>query len=111
MINKALIYIFLIILLIIVVSWYFSEIFLYLVISLIIATILRPLVNNLNQITIYNISMPRALAILLSFGILIMVLSLFTLLFVPLISDQIEVLSAIRLENVYTNLSAPIVTL
>ncbi len=111
MINKALIYIFLIILLIIVLSWYFSDIFLYLVISLIIATILRPLVNNLNQITFYNISMPRALAILLSFGILIVVLALFTLLFVPLISDQIEVLSAIRLENVYANLSAPIVTL
>jgi len=72
-------------------AWFFSNIFLYIVISLVLSTILRPLVNNINRKLIYNIRIPRFISIFISFLALISFLSLLIFLFIPLISEQINV--------------------
>ncbi|WP_109830652.1 AI-2E family transporter [Reichenbachiella versicolor] len=111
MINKTLIQILAIAAAFVFSAWLFSDIFLYLVISIVIATILRPLTNVINRLYIYSIKMPRVLAILVSFIVVIGVISAFMLLFIPLIVDQINVLSELSFEEVYANLSQPIVSL
>ena len=88
--------------------WVFSSIFVYLVISIILSTILRPLTNYLSNQQFFNIRMPRVLAVFISFFSLILLLSAFVTLFLPLISDQIDIFSNIDLERVITRIEAPL---
>ncbi|ELR71545.1 hypothetical protein C900_02460 [Fulvivirga imtechensis AK7] len=48
------------------------------------------------------------LAVILSYAILILLIVSFVILFIPLISDQIEVISGINYENLYTRLTLPL---
>ncbi|BDD03414.1 AI-2E family transporter [Aureibacter tunicatorum] len=89
-------------------AWYFSNIFAYVIISVVISTILRPLTNYLNQINFFKLRIPRPLAVLLSFLAMILVLSIFVFLFVPLISDQIEVLSTLDYDNLIVDVFKPL---
>jgi len=89
-------------------SYVFSNIFVYLIISLIIATVLRPLVNWLNYVQFFGLRIPRFLAVILAFFALIFLVFLFVSLFIPLISDQIRVLSTINYETLISRLSEPI---
>ena len=111
MFNKTVLQILAIAAMIVFGVWLFSDIFIYLVISIVIATILRPLTNFVNRLYIYNIRIPRFIAIMFSFMVVIMVISVFMLLFIPLIIEQLSVLSTIDLEEVYSNLARPIVQL
>ena len=52
--------------------------------------------------------MPRVVAVFISFFTLILLLSLFVTLFLPLISDQIEIFSSIDLEQVIRRIEAPL---
>jgi len=72
-------------------AWFFSSIFTYFIISVVLSTILRPLVNNINRKLIYNIRIPRFISIFISFVALLSVLSLLVFLFIPLVSEQINV--------------------
>lgn len=81
-------------------SWFFSSIFFYLVISIILSTILRPLTNYLSNQQFFNVRMPRVVAVFISFVTLIFLLSAFVTLFLPLISDQIQIFTSIDLEQV-----------
>lgn len=98
----------LITLLLIVLGYIFSRVFTYLIISLVIATILGPLVNTLTRMSYVGIKIPRAAAVLLSFGILILVLSSIIIVFVPLVSDQLRLLSTLNYEEILFNLQEPI---
>ncbi len=89
-------------------SWYFSDIFIYLVISIILSTILRPLTNYLANQQFFNFKVPRVLAVFLSFITLIVLLSLFVTTFLPLISNQIQVFSSLNLEQVISRLEIPL---
>ena len=89
-------------------SWLFANILVYLFISLVLATILRPLVNSLTRIQVLGIRMPRALAIILSFIVLFLVLTLFIVQFIPLVSDQIEVLASVDYETLYYQFTNPL---
>ena len=89
-------------------SWFFSSIFIYLVISIILSTILRPLTNYLSNQQFFNIRMPRVLAVFISFFSLILLMSAFVTLFLPLISDQIEIFASIDLEKVMFRINAPL---
>ena len=89
-------------------SWYFSDIFFYLVVSLILSTILRPLTNYLSNQQFFNIRMPRALAVFFSFSILILLLSLFVTTFLPLISNQIDVFTSLDIEQVIKKVEGPL---
>ncbi|MFY0650838.1 MAG: AI-2E family transporter [Cyclobacteriaceae bacterium] len=111
MINKTLFYILLIAAIFILVAWLFSDIFIYISISLVLATILRPLTNFISRTYIFKVNIPRIIAILFSFALVVGVISLFVLLFVPLVIEQTEVISKIDKEAVYQNLAGPLVSL
>ena len=89
-------------------TWLFSNILVYLLISVVLATILRPLVNSLSRIQLLGLRMPRGLAIIISFLVLFLILTLFVVQFIPLISDQIEVLSSVEFEGLYYKFTHPI---
>jgi len=80
--------------------WYFSSVTMYLIISFIVAFILRAPTNFIARLHIFGFRIPRSLAILLSFAVLIGVLALFVLMFVPLIVDQIERISKLDFESI-----------
>ncbi len=111
MINKTLLYIVLITAVFILVAWLFSDIFIYISISLVLATILRPLTNFISRTYIFKVKVPRVVAIFFSFGLVAGVISLFALLFVPLVINQTEVISKLNIEDVYENLSVPFVSI
>ena len=106
--KKPILFVVLVAVAFIVLSWIFSSIFIYLVISIILSTILRPLTNYLSNQQFFNFRMPRVLAVFISFFSLILLLSAFVTLFLPLISDQIDIFSSIDMEQVITRIEAPI---
>ncbi|MEL7145814.1 MAG: AI-2E family transporter [Bacteroidota bacterium] len=99
------------VLLLIGISWYFSTIFVYLIISLVLTTLLRPLVNLIGRFQIMRRKLPRSLAIMCSFAFTIFLIGSFVLLFVPLFSEQIQVISGLNFDKAYDYASQPISTL
>lgn len=89
-------------------AWYFSNIFFYIVISAILATILRPIVDYINKAQVYRIHVPRVIAVLLAFAAFIFIVFLFISIFIPLINEQIEILSSLNYENIISRVSVPI---
>ncbi|MCE7053557.1 AI-2E family transporter [Algoriphagus sp. AGSA1] len=89
-------------------GWYFSNITLYLIISLILAALLRPLTNHLNDFHVLGQHVPRWLAVLLSYSAIVLLLVLLGFLFFPLINNQIIVLSDLDLNGIYEQIQIPI---
>ncbi|MCS5489111.1 AI-2E family transporter [Algoriphagus limi] len=89
-------------------AWYFSNITVYLVLSLILAALLRPLTNRLHNFHLLGQHIPRWLAIIISFAAIIFFSVLLGLLFFPLINDQITVLSALDYEGIYEQIQTPV---
>ena len=106
--NKRLGYILAAFLLVILLGWYFSRIFVYVALSIVLSTILRPLTNRIYQTQIAGVSVPRFLAVFASFAVLIGVISILVLLFIPLISEQLRILSAIDLNILLENFVNPV---
>ncbi len=75
------------------VLWVFSDIVVYIILSLILSGILKTPTNYLSSTGYKSFRLPRGLAILLSFIIFANVISLFVLLFIPLISAQVQVIA------------------
>jgi predicted PurR-regulated permease PerM len=108
MLNRTILAIIIIVSVFMFLSWYFSDIFFYFIVSLVLSTILRPLTNYLSNQQFFNLRMPRVLAVFLSFTTLIMLLSLFVTTFLPLISNQIQVFSSLDIEQVIQKAEAPL---
>ncbi|NVK48858.1 MAG: AI-2E family transporter [Cyclobacteriaceae bacterium] len=89
-------------------AWYFSNITVYLVLSLILAALLRPLTNRLHNFHLLGQHIPRWLAILVSFSAIIFLSVLLGLLFFPLINNQILVLSSLDYEGIYEQIQTPV---
>ncbi|TFV97346.1 AI-2E family transporter [Algoriphagus kandeliae] len=89
-------------------AWYFSNITVYLVLSLILAALLRPLTNRLHNFHLLGQHIPRWLAVIISFAAIIFFTVLLALLFFPLINDQIMVLSALDYEGIYEQIQSPV---
>jgi len=89
-------------------SWYFSNITLYLIISLILAALLRPLTNHLNDFHLLGQHIPRWVAILLSYSAIVLLMVLLSFLFFPLINNQIIVLSELDLNGIYEQIQLPV---
>lgn len=92
-------------------GWYFSNITIYLVISLILAALLRPLTNRLNDFHLLGQHIPRWGAILLSYSAIILLLVSLSLLFFPLINNQIVILSELDLNGIYEQIQLPVARL
>ncbi len=105
--RKTIIYIIAGIAIFVFLAWYFSNIFFYLVISGIIATILRPLTNYINSTQIFQINIPRVLAVLISFATFIALIFLFVSIFIPLIKEQVDVLMNLKYENILSTIEKP----
>ncbi len=111
MIKRLIIYLLVIAALLIWLSWYFSNIFTYLIISLVLATLLRPLTNVISRVQILNVRVPRSLAIVVSFTTVLLLVISFVLLFIPLFSEQVKILSEIDYDNVLEAVSQPLIRL
>ncbi|WP_420583307.1 AI-2E family transporter [Reichenbachiella sp.] len=109
MIRRTLLFLIIVVALFVFSAWLFSDIFIYICISIVLATILRPLTNFIHRTYIYRVRMPRVIAILVSYCAVVGVVFSFVLLFIPLIVEQVNVLSNVSFDKVYSNLSQPVV--
>lgn len=73
--------------------WYFRNIIAYILAAGVISLIGRPVVDLLNGIRIWKFRFPRALSSLLTLLLLYGLLALFFVIFIPLVTRQIEALS------------------
>jgi predicted PurR-regulated permease PerM len=108
MLNRRVLYVLLTLIGVVLVAWVFSNIFSYLVISLVLSTIFSPLTNYIHRFQFYGRHMPRIVAVITSFAIIIAVISLFVVLFIPLIRDQTEIIANIDYEDLYARASIPL---
>ncbi len=79
--------------LLVYILWYFRSIFAYILIAGVISLIGRPVVDLLNGIRIGRFRFPKALSSLLTLVLLYGLLALFFIIFIPLISRQIDAFS------------------
>lgn len=105
--NKGVLKALLVALLVIFLGLYFSNISMYLVFSLVIAAVLRPLTNRINNLYILGQPIPRALAILVSFGCIITVFTMLFFLFIPLFRTQFQLLQELNVDYLYDQLQKP----
>ena len=108
MLRRPLVQLALSLLVLILLVWLFSNIALYIVLSLIITAILLPLTNYINQTQIYKMRVPRLIAVFISFAAFAFVITLFITLFIPVVSDQVDVLSTFNYDDVMQKLTVPI---
>jgi predicted PurR-regulated permease PerM len=73
--------------------WYFRNIIAYILAAGVISLIGRPVVDLLNGIRIWRFKFPRALSSLLTLLLLYGLLALFFVIFIPLVTKQIDALS------------------
>ncbi len=106
--KKPVLYLLVILILFFLAGWYFSNITLYFIISMVIAAILRPLANRINAFHILGQHTPRWIAILISFSMIALIFFLVALLFVPLISAQIEMITSYDLDYIYEQVQNPV---
>lgn len=110
-IQAPFLYLLIIVGLVIFFGWFFFNILVYFVISLVIATILRPLTFYISNTQFFNFRVHRAIAVLLSFLVLVVTLALFIILFIPLVSEQIQILMRFNYNDLYVTITTPLATL
>jgi len=106
--QRFFIYLILFFLTFLVFGWYFSSISLYVVVSLILAALLRPMTNRINEVHIMGQHIPRGIAILASYVVVVSFVFLLGLLFFPLINRQVILLSDLDLDSIYLQLEIPL---
>jgi predicted PurR-regulated permease PerM len=89
-------------------AWFFSDIFLYIVLSVVLSAIMRPLVTLLSKFQVLQFRMPRVAAIFLTYLTFGLLASLFVLIFIPLISDQMEVLVGLNYDKILEIIAGPV---
>ncbi|HNP20057.1 MAG TPA: AI-2E family transporter [Fulvivirga sp.] len=108
MIRNTIIYVVLAFALLIFLAWLFADIFLYLAFAIVLSSLLRPMMHYLSSAQFFGLRLPKLLAVLLSFAILILLFFSFFVLFIPLISEQVQVLSSVNYENLYERATVPL---
>lgn len=89
-------------------AWFFSTIVGYFVVAMVFSAVLQTPTNYLSQIQIAGVHLPRVLAVMLSFVIFAGIIALFVLLFIPLVSEQIEFISALDYNSLFNTIVSPI---
>ena len=108
MLWRTLFYILVVIVAIILLGWVFFDILIYVAIAMVVSSILRPLTQYMANAQLFNLRMPRLLAVIFSYLILILLIASFIILFIPLISEQIEVISGVNYETLYDRITVPL---
>ncbi len=106
--NRFFVFIFLGVLLFIFIGWVFTDIYIYIIISGILAAILRPINKYLNRNKFFGIKLPKSASALLSFLALGVVILLFSIVFTPLITKQIQVLREVDYFSLIDKLEEPV---
>lgn len=88
--------------------WYFKNIVAYILISVVLSFIGRPVVDVLGKVKIKKLKMPMALRAFIALLILWALFLSFFRVFIPLITKQAEELSQLNVQTVLTNLEEPI---
>lgn len=105
--NRVVIKVLLGLFIIVVLGWYFSNISLYLVFSMVIAAILRPMTNRINSLYLLGQPVPRSVAILISFAAVVGLVVFLVLLFIPLFRTQFELLNELDITYLYEQIQKP----
>jgi len=84
--------------------WYFRNIIAYILAAGVISLIGRPVVDLLNGIRIWKFRFPRALSSLLTLLLLYGLLALFFVIFIPLVTRQIDALSGFDASSIVQGL-------
>jgi predicted PurR-regulated permease PerM len=100
--------IFLGVLLLLACAWYFRNIVVYILVSGVFSIMGRPLVDMFCRIRIKNWSFPRALGALLTLIIIWGIIILFFVIFIPLVTRQINYFSTIDSEKIVQIVEDPI---
>jgi predicted PurR-regulated permease PerM len=106
--QKFLLYVLLFVIILFCVGWYFSDITLYFIFSMVIAAALRPFTNRVNNFHILGQNLPRSIAIVLSFLLIALLVFFVGLLFIPLFRTQFEVIQALDLDYLYDKVQGPV---
>lgn len=96
------------IIIIAILSWFFSTIVGYFIVAMVFSAVLQTPTNYISQIQVAGIQLPRAVAVMLSFSIFAGIIALFVLLFIPLVSEQIEFISVLDYNSLFENIISPI---
>ncbi len=106
--RKTIVVIGIVLVVLIILIWFFTNIFYYIILSLVLATLLRPLTNYMCSFEVLGGRLPRPLAILTAYiGLFTLIVS-FVIVFIPLISHQIDVLMVVDFDNVFKQIIYPI---
>jgi predicted PurR-regulated permease PerM len=106
--RKALAYLIIGITTFLFLGWLFQDIYIYFIISIVLASILKPLNQYLQRTKFFGVKLPRFVSVLLSFLALFLVVQIFSLLFLPLISEQINGLRSINYQTVIELFQDPV---
>ncbi len=106
--NRFFVFIFLSVVLFLFLGWVFTDIYVYVIISVILAAILRPINKYFNRNKFFGVKLPKSISALLSFSVLGLVILLFSLIFTPLITKQIRVLSSVDYFSLIDKLEEPV---
>jgi len=96
------------IILLIAMVWFFRNIVVYILVSGVLSIIGRPLVDLFCRVRIRKWKFPRALAALITLLIIWGVIALFFIIFVPLVTKQINNFSTIESEKIVQLIQAPL---
>lgn len=108
MFGRTFFYLVLAIALLILLWWLFFDIFIYIAIAVVVSSILRPLTQYIANTQIFKVRIPRLLAVILSYCLLILLITSFVILFIPLISEQVERISGVNYESLYDRITFPL---
>ncbi len=89
-------------------GWIFTDIYFYIIVSAIISAILRPVNKYFLRNRFLGIKIPKGISALFSFGVMGLFILLFSIIFTPLITEQIEVISNIEISALFDKLAVPI---
>lgn len=89
-------------------AWYFRSIVVYILVSGVLSIMGRPLVDLFSSIRIRKWGFPRTLAALLTLIIIWGLIILFFLIFVPLVTKQINYFSTLETEKIVSLVEKPI---
>ena len=96
------------VLLLLACAWYFRNIVVYILVSGVLSIMGRPLVDLFCRIRIKKWSFPRSLAALFTLIIMWGIIVLFFVIFVPLVTTQINYFSTIDSEKIVQIIAGPI---
>ena len=96
------------IVLLLAILWYLRGILYYILVAAVLSFIGRPLVEWMQRVRIKGHRIPNSLAALTVILIFMAAIAGFISLFVPLVVEEIRILSSIRVEEVVSSLRAPI---